>query len=198
MVSKLTRTINGIPPPQRARYGRLVETFRRAIEDRRELPDGYAFQMDTRQIGTGQLVEWVEFEQQCCPFFRFELRWDRENGSVWLHLTEPEGVKEFILDEFGLRQNVRRSLTQDTGQAKQSAIHVFCGGEMIIDTAAFPGVYRQCRRRKLSQFRRAPGEKQQKPLLHFQWLWLDRQSPSGTVSPSPEISDTLGRRIRRP
>jgi hypothetical protein len=53
MTSGLTCNINGIPPQQRARYGWLVETLRRAIEDRRKLPDGYAFQMDTTQIGTG-------------------------------------------------------------------------------------------------------------------------------------------------
>ena len=40
----------------------------------------------------------------------------------------------------------------------QSSMHVFCVGKMIIDTAAFPGLYRQRRRRKLSLFRRAPGE----------------------------------------
>jgi len=103
MTSGFICNINGIPPQQRARYGWLIEALRRAIEDRRELPDGYAFQMDTKQIDTGQLVEWIELERRCCPFFGFEVRWDRKNGSVWLHLTGPEGVKEFILDEFGFR-----------------------------------------------------------------------------------------------
>ena len=101
--SELTCNIKGIPPQQRARYGWLVEALRRAIEERRELPDGYAFQIDTTQISTGQLVEWIEMERQCCPFFGFEVRWDGKNGLVWLRLTGPEGVKEFILDEFGLR-----------------------------------------------------------------------------------------------
>ena len=101
--SGLTCNINGIPPQERARCGRLVEALRHAIKERRELPDGYAFQMDTGRIGTGQLVEWVELERRCCPFFGFEVRWDQQNGAVWLHLTGPEGVKDFILDEFGLR-----------------------------------------------------------------------------------------------
>jgi hypothetical protein len=101
--SELTCNINGIPPQDRARYGRLVEVLRRAIQERRELPDGYAFQMDTKQFDTDQLVEWIKLERQCCPFFGFEVHWDRKNGPVWFHLTGPEGVKEFILDEFGLR-----------------------------------------------------------------------------------------------
>jgi hypothetical protein len=101
--SGLTCNVNGIPPQERSRYGRLVKALRHAIQERRELPDGYAFQMDTKQIDTGQLVEWIELERRCCPFFGFEVLWDRKNGPVWLHLTGPEGVKDFILGEFGLR-----------------------------------------------------------------------------------------------
>ena len=76
MASGLTCNINGIPPHERARYGHLVEALRHAIQERRELPDGYAFQMDTKQIDTGQLAEWIELERQCCPFFGFEIRSD--------------------------------------------------------------------------------------------------------------------------
>jgi hypothetical protein len=101
--SRLTCNINGIPSQQRARYVRLVQALRHAIEQKRELSDGFAFQMDTKQIDTYQLIEWIELERLCCPFFGFEVHWDRQNGTVWLHLTGPEGVKGFIRDEFGLR-----------------------------------------------------------------------------------------------
>ena len=60
------------------------------------------FQMDTTQISTGKLVEWIELERQCCPFFGFEIRWEGKNDLVWLHLTGREGIKEFILEELGL------------------------------------------------------------------------------------------------
>jgi hypothetical protein len=101
--SGLTCNINGIPLEERARYGQLVEALRHAIQKRRELSDGFAFQMDTKQIGTAQLAEWIELERKCCLFFGFEIRWTPQNGDVWLHLCGPQGVKEFILDEFGLR-----------------------------------------------------------------------------------------------
>jgi hypothetical protein len=102
-VSGLTCNINGIPPQERARYGQLIESLRHAIQKKRELPDGYAFQMDTKKIGTDRLAEWIELERKCCPFFGFEIRWTPENEAVWLNLSGPEGVKDFILDEFGLR-----------------------------------------------------------------------------------------------
>jgi hypothetical protein len=77
----------------------LVEVLRHAIQKRRELPDGYAFQMDTKQIGTDHLAEWIELERKCRPFFRFEIRWTSQNGAVWIDLSGSKGVKEFILDE---------------------------------------------------------------------------------------------------
>ena len=97
--SVLTCNIDGIPLPERVRYGQLVEVLRRAIQKRRELPDGYAFRMDTKQIGTNHLAEWIELERKCCPFFRFEIRWTSQNGAVWLDLSGSKGVKELIPDE---------------------------------------------------------------------------------------------------
>jgi hypothetical protein len=91
--SRLTCNIDGMPSQERPCYLRLVEALRHAIEQKRELSDGFAFQMDTKQIDTCQLIEWIELERLCCPFFGFEVHWDRQNGAVWLHLTEPEGVK---------------------------------------------------------------------------------------------------------
>jgi len=97
----LTCNLSGIPPQEKARYERLVESLRHAIQKRRELTDGYAFLIDTQQIDTRQLVEWVELERKCCPFFGFEVRWDGQDNAVWLDLTGPEGVKDFIIEEFG-------------------------------------------------------------------------------------------------
>ena len=94
---------NGIPIEKRASYGQLVEALLQAIDERRELPDGYSFRVDNARMNTAQLVEWVNLERQCCPFFGFQILWEPENGPVWLRLTGPQGVKDFILAEFGLR-----------------------------------------------------------------------------------------------
>jgi hypothetical protein len=99
----LVCNINGIPLEKRTRYEELIETLHHAVIEKTELPDGYAFRIDTTSIGVGHLVEWVELERQCCPFFGFDIRWEREAGPLWLHLTGPDGIKDFILDEFGLR-----------------------------------------------------------------------------------------------
>jgi hypothetical protein len=102
MASALTCYINGIPPQERKRYGQLVEALRHAIQEKRELPDGFAFRMDTKHMSTDQLTEWIELERQCCPFFEFEIQ-TQQDETIWLYLKGPEGAKEFILEELGLR-----------------------------------------------------------------------------------------------
>jgi hypothetical protein len=95
--------INGIPHQKRALYRQLVDALLGAINEKRELPDGYAFRIKTEHITSDQLVEWINLERLCCPFFGFQLLWEPENGPVWLHLTGPQGVKDFIREEFVLR-----------------------------------------------------------------------------------------------
>jgi hypothetical protein len=100
---RLTCNLDGIPSQERARYADLFESLRHAIRDKRELPDGYALLLDPAQFTTDQALEWTKLEQECCPFLEMQVRWDIENGPVWLDLKGPEGVKDFILDEFALR-----------------------------------------------------------------------------------------------
>jgi hypothetical protein len=47
-------------------------------------------------------AEWVSFERKCCPFFAFELEQAKDQGPFWLRITGSEGVKPFIVEEFGL------------------------------------------------------------------------------------------------
>jgi hypothetical protein len=68
----------------------------------RELPDGYEFELPPDKGTYLLLTEWVFQERLCCPFFDIGVRFDRENGPLWLRLTGRLGTKEFIKEEFGL------------------------------------------------------------------------------------------------
>jgi hypothetical protein len=65
--------------------------------------DGYALLLEPAQFSMDQALEWTKLERECCPFLEVEVRWDIENGPVWLDLKGPQGVKDFILNDFGLR-----------------------------------------------------------------------------------------------
>ncbi|MBV9672219.1 MAG: hypothetical protein JO076_05260 [Verrucomicrobia bacterium] len=99
----LTSNLEAIPPEQRGRYTQLTDSLRHAIQQKRELPDGYAVRLDTSLFPIEQALEWIKLEQMCCPFLDAQVRWQIENGPVWLEMKGPIGVKDFILDEFALR-----------------------------------------------------------------------------------------------
>jgi hypothetical protein len=71
----------------------------------RELPDGYEFEFAADKKTYQLLTEWAFQERLCCPFFDIALRFDRENGPLWLRLTGRPGTKEFIKAEFELAQS---------------------------------------------------------------------------------------------
>lgn len=66
----------------------------------KELPNGYAFRYAMDSDTFRQAAEFVTLERLCCPFFEFELAAEKADGAMWLRLTGPEGVKDFIKLEF--------------------------------------------------------------------------------------------------
>ena len=64
-----------------------------------ELEDGYAFVFPGNTEWAARLVELVNAERTCCPFFAFELVFEPDLGPVLLKIRGPEGVKEFIETE---------------------------------------------------------------------------------------------------
>ena len=68
----------------------------------RELPDGYEFELPADNKTYQLLTEWAFQERLCCPFFDIDLRFERENGPLWLRLTGRPGTKEFIKMELGI------------------------------------------------------------------------------------------------
>lgn len=85
---------------ERARHQELSHTLLAAVEEKTELPDGYAFRFP--QASLVAAAEWVSLEHRCCPFFTFEIKQERDQGPAWLRITGSEGVKAFIREEFGL------------------------------------------------------------------------------------------------
>jgi hypothetical protein len=90
------------PKTRKRHFEELGPALLKLKKSTRELPDGYEFELpadkETYQLST----EWAFQERLCCPFFDIDLRFDRENGPLWLRLTGRPGTKEFIKMEFGI------------------------------------------------------------------------------------------------
>jgi len=82
-------------------FDELGPTLRGMVRNVHELRDGYEFEFPA-DPGTFRLVaEWAAGEHLCCPFFDIDLRQERENGALWMHLSGAPGVKRFIEADLG-------------------------------------------------------------------------------------------------
>lgn len=87
------------------RLDSLREELFAGADERRELKDGYAFRFPGEGDWGVKLADFITSERQCCPFFRFELTFEPDLGPIWLNLTGPNGVKDFIAAMMEAGQN---------------------------------------------------------------------------------------------
>jgi hypothetical protein len=90
------------PEVRKRHFEELGPALLKLKKSTRELPDGYEFEFPADNKTYQLLTEWAYQERLCCPFFDIDLRFDRENGPLWLRLTGRPGTKEFIKEEFGI------------------------------------------------------------------------------------------------
>ena len=93
--------MTAIAPEQRGAHIVAIERLFRSVQDMRELPDGYAFELPNESDVLLTAAQFITLERLCCPFFGFGIEVEREGGSLWLSLTGREGVKPFIMAEIG-------------------------------------------------------------------------------------------------
>jgi len=102
-VSPLACNAFALSPEARKRHFEEVgPALLKLKKSTRELLDGYEFELPADKATWQLLTEWAIDERLCCPFFDIELRFDRENGPLWLRLTGRPGAKEFIKMELGI------------------------------------------------------------------------------------------------
>jgi hypothetical protein len=65
----------------------------------RELPDGYAFRLQSDQVGLGELGEWTGYVHRCCPFLDYVIT-VQSDGSLWVTIKGGVAAKPFIRSEF--------------------------------------------------------------------------------------------------
>jgi len=93
--------MTAIPPSERGQHVAAIEEVFGAVEEIRELPDGYSFRLENETTLLVKVADFIAKERVCCPFFGFAVQIEPEGGALWLSLTGREGVKPFIRAEIG-------------------------------------------------------------------------------------------------
>lgn len=85
-------------PEQTARLGKLRTTIFAACNAIEETADGYAFAFDGHVAP--QILDFVAFERECCPFLTFDLHLPPASELLYLELSGNDEVKRFIAEMF--------------------------------------------------------------------------------------------------
>ena len=100
--------VQAIPQEFRPTHQANTERVFASVQEVRELPTGYALQLPNETALLHTIVAFISYERLCCPFFRFELEIEPEQGPIWLRLTGNTDVKTFIQSE-GFFPSIERS-----------------------------------------------------------------------------------------
>ena len=79
----------------------VLQQLQKQMLETKELENGFAFMFDGSETTLDKLVTFIKSERQCCTFFTFQLTIQNDKNNIWLELTGPNGVKEFIKMEMG-------------------------------------------------------------------------------------------------
>jgi hypothetical protein len=76
----------------------VLAVLQKQVLERKELENGFSYKF----TGTNEMIDtmatFIKTERLCCDFFSFHLS-ITSDGWIWLELTGPKGVKEFIQAE---------------------------------------------------------------------------------------------------
>lgn len=87
-------------PELQERRRTVLLQISRAVIEVRELENGYAYSFPPTDDWLEKLAAMVNLERQCCPFLRFQLIVEENDGPLWLEMTGPAGTKDFLAGTF--------------------------------------------------------------------------------------------------
>ena len=92
-------SLKAFTPEQRVAHDALTRRLFGAVLARREISAGFEFRVDASKMSILDLAAWMDGERRCCPFLALAIEKEPHDGPLWLRLTGPEGVKDFLLSE---------------------------------------------------------------------------------------------------
>lgn len=92
--------LKALTPAERSEHDLLTRRLFAAVAERHEIATGIELRVDRSKVSILDLARWIEAEKRCCAFLRLAIEQEPHDGPLWLRLTGPEGVKDFLAAEF--------------------------------------------------------------------------------------------------
>jgi hypothetical protein len=93
--------LTALTPEQREHHMTKSPLLLAAVQEIRELPDGYSLRLPASSDTLVKIADYITHERLCCSFFNFGVTVEPYGGPIWFHLSGEEGVKELIRTEMG-------------------------------------------------------------------------------------------------
>ncbi len=87
-------------PELQKRKATVIADLKALVLSREELTNGYGYKFQGTDEILDKLNDFIKTERMCCDFFTFQLT--VEEDVALLHITGPEGTKEFLKAEVDL------------------------------------------------------------------------------------------------
>jgi len=94
---------------EREQFSTVTEALFAAVQEMRELENGFAFRFLNQPGQLVQVAKFIERESLCCPFLRFNLEVEPTGRPVWLQVNGAEGTKEFLRAELEQIKDLEQS-----------------------------------------------------------------------------------------
>jgi hypothetical protein len=95
----LACNIQAIPQGLRPLHQANTKRIFTAVLEVQELSTGYALRLPNETDLLQSIMNFISYERLCCPFFRFKLEVEPEQGPIWFSLTGASDIKAFLQGE---------------------------------------------------------------------------------------------------
>ncbi|QNF31261.1 hypothetical protein HUW51_00460 (plasmid) [Adhaeribacter swui] len=88
-------------PELQQRKKKAISNLNQLLLEKQELANGYSYRFAGSDPMIDLVTDFVKIERLCCDFFHFNMAISNDN-ILWLTITGPERVKNFIAKELEL------------------------------------------------------------------------------------------------
>ncbi|HMJ71514.1 MAG TPA: hypothetical protein VK508_21610 [Cyclobacteriaceae bacterium] len=88
-------------PELQQRKRTVIAELKSLVKERKEDANAVRYKFETSDENIDMVSSFIKTERLCCDFFEFSLQVESDSEFMWLTLSGPEGVNEFIREEVG-------------------------------------------------------------------------------------------------
>lgn len=88
-------------PELQERKRTVIAELKGLVKERREETNAVRYKFESSDKNIDLVSSFIKAERLCCDFFEFSLNVESDSEFMWLTLSGPDGVKNFITEEIG-------------------------------------------------------------------------------------------------